>query len=338
MKKYIPFIAIFFLTSCNQPHPDAPVETVKNVVVNPPPFNADSAYQYIQTQVDFGPRDMNSKGHEACAQWIIEKAGQLADTVHIQRFDVKGFEGTNLQCTNIIASFNPGATTRILLTTHWDTRPWADQDSKDRNKPIAGACDGASGVGVLLELARALQSQDLKIGIDLFFNDAEDYGYSSSLNDIVKTVLQTDNTFCLGSQHWSRNPHVPGYRADFGILLDMVGARNAQYTREATSAFNAGWVQDKIWNNAAKLGYSNFFTNLSTPPITDDHFYINGIAKIPTVDIIHYDASSRSGSFPDFWHTHNDNMEVIDKTTLNAVGKTLLYTIYQYDAEKNLTP
>lgn len=333
--------ASLFLSSCdkcnNQPKV-VDVPPVHTITVNAPSFNTDSAYAYIQTQVDFGPRNMNSKGHEVCAKWIEDRAKRFADTVFIQKFDVKGFDGTVLKCTNIIASFNPSAATRILLTTHWDTRPWADQDSKDRDKPILGACDGGSGVGILLEIARAMQSQQPKIGIDLFFNDAEDYGYSSSVDDIIKAVQPTDNTFCLGSQYWSRNPHVPGYRADFGVLLDMAGSRNAVFAREENSSFNAGWVQDKVWGNAQALGYSSFFSNGSAPPITDDHFYINQITKIPTIDIIPYDRTSSSGTFPEFWHTHQDNMDVIDKATLEAVGRTVLYTIYQYDSEKNMNP
>ncbi|MCW5907540.1 MAG: M28 family peptidase [Chitinophagales bacterium] len=337
MSKYLSiFLLLLWFNSCNQCNKsnDVVVPPAKEVVVNAPAFNADSAYYFTQRQVDFGPRNMNSKGHEECAKWLIEKAKNYADTVFVQQFDATGFDGTKLKSTNIIASFNPTAANRILLCAHWDTRPWADQDTKDRDKPILAASDGASGVAVLLEVARALQSQKLQnIGVDVFFIDAEDYGYSSALADIVKNVVNTENSFCLGSQYWSKHLHTPGYRADFGILLDMVGARNAVFTREGTSAFNAGWVQDKVWSNAAKLGYASMFSNQNTAPITDDHYYINGIAKIPTVDIIQFDASTASGFAP-YWHTHNDNMSIIDKNTLDAVGKVVLYTVYQYEAEK----
>lgn len=341
-KSFFSFFWVILLlascNSCNQPSNNQPTEPAQEVVFNAPPFNTDSAYQYIQSQVDFGPRPVNSKGHEQCGKWLIEISKQFADTVYVQPFTAKAFDGTMLKATNIIASFNPSATTRVLLTAHWDTRPWADQDDKNRDKPILGACDGASGVGVLIEIARAIRSQPMGIGLDILFNDAEDYGYSSSLNDIVTKVLETEHTFCLGSQHWARNPHVPGYQADFGILLDMAGAKNALFTREGTSSFNAGWVQDKVWNNAAKLGYGSYFSNRYTPPITDDHFYINQITKIPTVDIIPFDPTSPSGTFPDFWHTHKDVMEVIDKNTLKAVGETVLYTLYQYNAGKKTNP
>ncbi len=301
------------------------VEPVKEIVVNAPPFSSDSAYDYVKAQVDFGPRNMNSKGHEACSKWLIGKAQQFADTVYTQKFDATGYDGATLKCTNIIASFNPQATTRVLLCTHWDTRPWADEDSKDSDKPILGANDGASGPGILLEIARVLKSSPVKIGVDLFFIDAEDYGKSGY-----------ENSYCLGSQHWAQHPHVNGYRADFGILLDMAGARNAVFAREQNSSFNAAWVQDKVWANAVKLGHGSFFSNQQISGITDDHVYINNIIKIPTIDIIHHDPNSPSGTFFQHWHTHGDNMDAIDKTTLNAVGRTLLYTIYQYEAEQQV--
>lgn len=330
--------AVFFLPSCdkcNKGNDNVVTPPVKEVAVNAPAFSADSAYYYTAKQLEFGPRNMNSKGHEACAAWLIETVKQFADTVHVQRFDAIGFDGTKLKSTNIIASFNPKAEKRILLCSHWDSRPWADQDTKDRDKPILAASDGAAGVAILMEVARAIQSQKpANVGVDVFFIDAEDYGYTSSLEGLVKEPVNTENTFCLGSQHWAKNPHETGYRADFGILLDMAGARNAVFTREGTSAFNAGWVQDKVWGNAAKLGFSNMFSNQNTGPITDDHYYINGLAKIPTVDIIQFDASTPSG-FASYWHTHNDNMDVIDKNTLDAVGKVVLYTVYQYEAEQN---
>jgi len=316
---------IFFSScnSCNKPKTDIPVEPVKQVVVNPPTFSADSAYAYTQAQVDFGPRIMNSKSHEECAVWLIREIKKFADTVYVQKFEVTGWDGTKLQCTNIIASINPKASTRVLLTSHWDSRPWADEDTKDKDKPFASAADGASGVGTLIEIARAIRSKPISVGVDLFFNDAEDYGKGGN-----------EDSYCIGTQYWGKNPHVPGYKADFGVLLDMAATRNAVFAREETSSFNAGWVLDKVWTNASTLGYSNYFSNQIFGPITDDHVYINQLTKIPTIDIIHLDHNSRSHTFGDYWHTHADNMDIIDKNTLEAVGHTLLYTIYQYDAEQ----
>ena len=330
------FAIVLLLASCNnKPTEQTIVETKKEVVVNPPAFNSDSAYSYTQTQCDFGPRNMNSKAHDVCGKWLIAKIKTLADTVYVQNFDVTAFDGKVLKCTNIIAVFNPKATSRILLTSHWDSRPWADQDKVDRDKPIISASDGASGCGTLMEVARAMKSKPPSIGVDIFFNDAEDYGYTGTLAGLVtkKGDGDAEDTYCIGAQYWSKTPHVPGYKADFGVLLDMAAGHNAVFTRDGTSAFNAGWVQDLVWGNAQQLGFNNYFSNQNTPALTDDHYYLNLIAKIPTIDIIAYDAQSSSHLFPEYWHTHNDNMSVIDKSTLDAVGKTLLYTIYKYDAE-----
>ncbi|MDB5284680.1 MAG: peptidase, partial [Bacteroidota bacterium] len=283
VKTFCVVLLLFAASSCdkcNKPKEASEVTSpTKTVSVNPPAFNSDSAYDYTKAQVDFGPRNMNSKTHEECAKWLIEKMKTLADTVYIQKFEIKGFDGVNLKCTNIIASFNPKAATRILLTSHWDSRPWADQDKVDRDKPILSACDGASGVGTLIEMARDIKSKPIKTGVDIFFNDAEDYGYSGSLQGIVKAVGETENSFCIGSQYWSHNPHVAGYKADFGVLLDMSGGRNAVFTRDGTSSANASWVQDMVWGNGQQLGYASFFNNLNTPALTDDHAYINQIAK-----------------------------------------------------------
>lgn len=335
------FSAVFicgltFLTacnSCNQPNSTTPKGDDKpTVTVKAPAFNADSAYAYTQAQVGFGPRNMNSKGHEACAAWLIAKMKGIADTVHVQKFEKTMFDGVTIHGTNIIASFNPEAKTRVLLCSHWDSRPWADQDIEERDKPILAANDGASGVGMLIAAANAIKSQPTEIGVDIFLIDAEDYGYTSTLVGLVKVVGDPENSFCQGSQYWAASPHIAGYKADFGILLDMAGAREAVFTREGNSSFNAGWVQDKVWANAQMLGFSNF-SNQQTPPITDDHHYINTIAHIPTVDIIQYDNNTSSG-FGKYWHTHADNMNIIDRNTLNAVGSTVLYTVYQYDAEQ----
>jgi glutaminyl-peptide cyclotransferase len=332
------FLIATILTSCNGCNHNAQTndnnQPAKTVTVNPPAFNSDSAYVYTQKQVDFGPRNMNSKTHDECGKWLIAKLKTIADTVYVQTFEQKMFDGVTIKGTNIIASFNPKAKARILLTSHWDSRPWGDQDKTDRDKPILSACDGASGVGTLIEVANAIKTKPLNnIGVDIFMNDAEDYGYASSLEGIVKVTGETENSFCIGAQYWTTHPHVPGYKADFGILLDMAGARNAVFTREGGSAFNAGWVLDKVWGNAQLLGFSNYFSNANTPEITDDHHYINELAKIPTIDIIHYDAASQTG-FGKYWHTHSDNMDIIDKSTLDAVGRTLLYTIYQYNEEQ----
>ncbi len=287
---------------------------------NIPDFNPDSAYQYIITQVNFGPRVPATPAQKKCADWMDTKLKAVCDTVHRQTARVKAGDGKMLPCINLIGSINPKATKRILLLTHWDSRPWADMDTKDKDKPILAADDGGSGVAVLLEVARQikLHGLDPALGIDILFTDVEDYGKDT----------WGENSYCLGTQYWAYHPHVPGYKADFGILLDMVGARNAQFPMEGISTQYAGNIQQKIWQAAGEAGYSSYFPFTAGAEITDDHIPVNKILNIPTVDIINL-STTTSNPFAPHWHTHQDNMDIIDKNTLKAVGQTLLQIIYE---------
>lgn len=287
-----------------------------------PAFSADSAYRLIEKQIAFGPRVPNTKPHEDCAKWMVRYFTQYCDTVIVQEANLKAFDNTILESKNIIASFNPASKDRIMLSAHWDTRPFADQDSKDQDIPIAGANDGGSGVAVLMELARVMAQKKPTQGIDIFLWDAEDYGQPENSD-----FPEMKDSYCLGSQYWAKNPHQKGYTAQWGILLDMVGAVNATFMKEQQSVYYAGGLVERVWNNAATLGYASIFQNKMGDGIIDDHVYINTLAHIPTIDIIHRTELTRSG-FGSYWHTHNDNIQSIDKNVLKAVGETLLYTIY----------
>lgn len=290
--------------------------------IEKPDFNADSAYAYIQEQVDFGPRYPNNEAHGKCAIYLENKLKSFGLETITQKGKAKTFNNKDITIKNIIGSYLPEAETRILLFAHWDSRPFADQDSKNMTKPILGANDGASGVGVLMEVARQLTIVKPNIGVDIIFFDAEDYGQPSS-----GMVESNSETWCLGSQYWSKNPHKEGYTAKYGILLDMVGSTNAKFFQEGVSNQYAPQVVQKVWNNARQLGYSNYFVNQQMGGLIDDHKFVNEIIGIPSIDIIHYEQSR--GGFHPTWHTHNDNMEVIDKNTIKAVGEVLLYTIYK---------
>lgn len=292
--------------------------------VEVPVFSADSAFAFIQKQVDFGPRVPNTKAHGACADFLAKKLKSFQAEVVVQEVDLHAFDGKILKAKNIVGSFNPEVKTRILLFAHWDTRPWADHDSdpKNYNTHIQGANDGASGVGVLLEAARQFSIQKPEVGIDIIFFDAEDYGAPDKL-----ATEETAHSWCLGSQYWAQNKHKPGYRAKYGILLDMVGAGNAKFYREQISDYYAKYVVDKVWSQAESLGFSNYFINQPGRAITDDHMYINQYGGIPSINIIHQELNSETG-FGHYWHTINDTMDNIDKNTLHAVGTTLLHVIY----------
>ena len=308
-------------------------ETEEVAKVNPvgPSFNADSAYAFTKAQCDFGPRDMNSRGHDLCGEWIVSKFKEYGCKVTTQTATLVGYDGTKLRSRNIMASINPEATTRILLCAHWDSRPWADNDPDSANwrKPILAANDAASGVAVMLELARIIgKSKDEKafnkqLGIDFVCFDAEDWGTPQWAD-----VADDADSWALGAQYWSKN--LPqGYEARYGILLDMVGGVGAKFYREGMSMQYAPEIVKKVWRAAREVGFGSYFPKEDGGVITDDHVPVNQFAKIPTIDIIPYYADCQQSSFGPTWHTLADNMENIDKNTLKAVGQTLVQVIYK---------
>lgn len=286
---------------------------------NIPDFNATVAYQLIQQQVDFGPRVPGTAAQKKCADWLEQQLKASCDTVYRQEATVTAGNGKKLPCINLIGSLNPKAPNRILLLAHWDSRPWADQDKTDPDKPILGADDGGSGTAVLISLSRIIHQHPLPKGwgIDILLADVEDYG---------KTAWG-DSSYALGTQYWAKHPQVPNYHAQAGILLDMVGAKDARFPLEAYSTQHAPDVQNAVWKAASQAGYSSYFVYENGGQITDDHVPVNEILKIPTIDIINLPAGSVTG-FGSYWHTHQDNMSIIDTNTLKAVGQTLLQYLY----------
>lgn len=317
-----------FSSGCeSETTPRQPAETKPRLVATPV-FNEDSAFFFVEKQVAFGPRVPNTNAHVACGNWLDSTLRKYADKVYVQTGQVKAYNGTMLNFKNIIAAYNPEVKSRIFLCAHWDTRPFADQDPDPakRGMPNDGADDGASGVAVLLEVAKALRQQPVKIGVDIILFDVEDYGQPEN------SASPDADTYCLGSQYWSKQPHVPNYNAKYGILLDMVGAHKSVFPMEAYSVKNAPSVVRSVWNNGAQLGYSSrFLFKPSLRPIIDDHFYINQITGIPAIDIIYLD-NNLPNLFGAHWHTHSDNLSIIDKNALKAVGQTLLQTVYKEDA------
>ena len=323
MKHLLIALLTLILIGCTS---DPKVKIAKNPKkkVEAPIFNQDSAYNFIANQVAFGPRVPNTKGHIACGDYLIETLKSYCDTVIVQEAQLTAFDGNVLNSKNIIASFKPKRAKRIMLCAHWDTRPFADQDTEDTNKAIDGANDGASGVGVLLEIARQFSLKKPNIGVDIILFDAEDYGQPA-----VSDYPRMEHSYCLGSQYWATHLHKSNYFAKFGILLDMVGGKNAVFTQELASLTFAPKVLNKVWNTAAELGYGNFFQFKKTNLIIDDHLYINNLAqgRVPTIDIIEYNEVTES-HFYEHWHTHKDKLENIDKNTLKAVGQTVLQVVY----------
>lgn len=284
-----------------------------------PAFDSDSAYNFIEDQVNFGPRVPNSEAHVQTRDYLVSELKKSAgeSSVFVQEFQQTVY-GDTLTMYNILAGFGLEQPDRILLAAHWDSRPRAEEDPKNPDEPILGADDGGSGVGLLLELARIFSEHDLPIGVDIILFDGEDYGRVSDL----------DNYF-LGARHWSNNPPVPGYGPRFGILLDMVGGENAVFYKENYSMRYAPNLVDEIWSIAAAKGYDNLFINQRGGAVADDHLIVNQQTDINMINIIHHSVNENgSVQFPPYWHTQDDTMEIIDQTTLQAVGDVLLELIY----------
>lgn len=299
-----------------------------------PAFSGDSAFAFVKKQVEFGPRVPGSDAHKSCAKWLATAFKNYGLNVIEQPFKAKTYFGT-LDAVNIIAQYKPELPNRILLCSHWDSRHIADKDNKDADKPILGADDGASGVGVLLEMARMLQQNPIDFGIDLICFDAEDLGdervQSGNSPSMMQQQVSTAETWCLGSQFWSRNLHTPKYTARFGILFDMVGASGARFPREGHSVAKASEFVNRIWGAAAELGYSDLFVNTLAGEITDDHYFVMRGTNIPTVDII--GMPKTPPMFGDHHHTHFDNLSIIDHEVLKKVGQVAATVIYRTAAK-----
>lgn len=295
-------------------------------------FNADSAYAYCAAQCQYGPRTMNSEAHEQCGQWIAAQFKQYGYDVELQKADLKGYDGTILKSTNIIAHSplllegSGKAKPRILICAHWDSRPWADNDPDEANwkKPVMAANDGASGVAVMLELARLLQQNDsATVAVDFVCFDAEDWG-------MPQWEEGSDaDSWALGAQYWADQYAAKStQRYEYGILLDMVGGQSATFYREYFSMRYAPGIVEKVWRAASAAGYASYFPAKEGGGVTDDHLPVNEKAGIPCIDIINHYPDCEQSNFGPTWHTINDDMQHIDKNTLQAVGQTLVQLIF----------
>lgn len=309
IRKLLPLM-LLVLTGCPSAGQDASSQDA--VESKAPPLNADSAFAHIRTQVDFGPRVPGTPGHARQLAWMAGYLRDRADTVIEQRFTSTLTTGKTLELTNVFARFNPDAQDRILLVTHWDTRPTADNeiDKAKRGQAISGANDGGSGTALMLEIANVLSKNRAPIGVDLLFVDGEDYGPGS------------DDMY-LGAKYFAANLP-PGYRPLYGILLDMIGDQNPQFPVETNSKELAPEVVDRVWRTAADLGLGNYFPNSPGGAIEDDHLPLNQ-AGIRTIDIIDFDY----GTANQFWHTSQDVIEHTSPLGLGVVGRVVLELIFR---------
>ena len=315
---------MLFTLSCNSCQSKKQNVSVEPYVKVSPNFNADSAYSFVEKQVSFGPRVPGTSAHEKCGDFLVAKLEEFGAKVVEQKAYVTHYDGQNIEIRNIIGIYNQDAEKRILLFAHWDSRPFSDEETDPELQmlPVNGADDGASGVGALLEIARQLQNNPIDVGIDIIFFDLEDWGQPSFSTEWVQ-----GDWWCVGSNYWSEQPHVENYKADFGILLDMVGGSNATFLKEGYSLEYASEIIDKVWSTAAKLGYRNYFLPNRGGYITDDHVPVNENRRAPSINIINLKQETSTGFVP-YWHTQKDDMRNIDRNTLKAAGQTVLEVIY----------
>jgi hypothetical protein len=312
-------IALVTISGCGEEPKKQTSQTtpVGPAMVNAPDFNADTAFYYIEKQLSFGPRTPNSKAQEQCAVWLKSELALRGAEASIQEAKVQRADGVSLRMMNIIGAFQPEQKRRILLSAHWDSRHVSDADENVENarKAVPAANDGASGVAVLLEIARLFQANPPPLGVDIIFWDVEDQGSSSD-----------NESWCLGSKYWAQKPHIPNYKAEFAINLDMVGGVNTWFPKEQTSVYFARAIVDEIWETANAIGYSEYFPMMTQDAVMDDHVNINRIAGIPAVNIIARDLGGKG--FYEHWHTRADDIEHISKPTLKAVGQTVTQVVY----------
>lgn len=276
-----------------------------------PVFTGEPAWEYLVAQCDYGPRVVGSPAHDSTKAFIVGHLRQAGATVSMQRFEIEDPYGSRtMVLANIVGSFFPDRKKRLLLAAHYDSRPWADQESDTTlwDQPITGANDGASGVAVLLELADLLAGQaPAGLGIDLVFFDGEDYGKEGD-----------PRYYLLGSRYFAAN--LAGYRPRCGILLDMVGGRDGTIGKEGYSLQRAPDVTETLFQRAAELELSVFVPE-NRSAILDDHIPLQQ-AGIAMVDLIGLPYAS--------WHTLDDTPDKCSVETLRQVGTLLANFIYDF--------
>lgn len=279
-----------------------------------PAFDADSAYAFVERIVAFGPRVPNTEAHRLSGDALTAQLRSYGWDVIEQKATLNAFDGTPLKARNIFARINPEKPNRLLLMAHWDSRPWADADPDPAKQSLTvlGANDGASGLGVLLEIARQLSLQKSGAAVDILFTDAEDWGSH-----------EDDDSWALGTRYFAQNPPVAGYRPSQAILLDMVGSPNASFGYEYFSRQSNPALLEKVWSAALSLGHGKYFHTGFGGAITDDHIELIK-AGIPSIDIIDYRQGNGYEGFDPVWHTSRDDMQNISRETLGAVGQTLM--------------
>jgi glutaminyl-peptide cyclotransferase len=279
------------------------------------PFDGAKALAYTAAQVAFGPRVPGTLAARNAGDWIIQQMRQRADTVVVQSWTHVTAAHQTLPLRNILARFNPKATQRILYLTHWDTRPYADQDPVigKRAGSFDAANDGASGVGLFVALGDFLKAHPPSVGVDLLFVDGEDWGSFDNYGDGgAPDVL-------IGSTYFASHLPEPGYKPMFGVLFDMIGDKELRIPEESNSLQMAPEVVTRVWQTAADLGYGNVFVPQDNGAITDDHVPLLK-AGLHVIDVIDIDYVEPPPSPKNYHHTTMDTMDKLAARSLQIVG------------------
>ena len=309
---------LVFLVACKTEHSKEEEKRPKveqtPQVAAVPNFSGKEAFEYLIAQTNFGPRNPGSSGHADCLNYLISELQRSAEAVNRQEFVHTGYRGEQIKMFNIIASFNLSAKNRILIAAHWDSRPYADQDNdpEKRQQPMLGANDGASGVAVLLQLAKIMKQTPAPMGVDIILFDGEDFGRSNDFNN-----------FLLGSKYFASHK-APSFSPSYGILLDMIGDARLEVAQEKSSLRYAPDVVQYVWGEAERLGLREFVLD-DGPDVYDDHVPLNE-AGIKTIDLIDFQYPDRSNRY---WHTSEDTPDKCSVSSLETIGTLLVHLIYE---------
>lgn len=252
--------------------------------------DADRAFGYLQQVCAIGPRISGTDGMARQQELLAKHFTDLGAVVSYQEWDTPHpVNGEPVRLKNMIVTWHPDTTERVLLCCHYDTRPKPDEEQlpRDRESPFIGANDGGSGVALLMELGHFMRGLPVKLGVDFVFFDAEEL------------IYQKPGKFFLGSEYFSTQYRdaPPPYRYRCGVLLDMVADKDLKIWQEVNSTRLAGFVTDSVWASAKATGVKEFVAKRKHE-INDDHISLNTIAAIPTCDVIDFD-------YP-HWHKRND--------------------------------
>jgi glutaminyl-peptide cyclotransferase len=281
-------------------------------IIHPAPFDGPRSIGYVRDLCKIGPRISATEGMTKQQELIKMHFEKLGAQVEFQRFSAKQLSRpAAVEMANIIITWFPERDRRVLICSHYDTRPRADQERNRDNwdKPFISANDGASGVAWMMELGHHIKQMPLTIGVDFVLFDGEEYVFDGA-------GPNSKDKYFLGSEYFAteyrKSPPKHTYAA--GILLDLFGGKNAKYPIEPNSWFAARPLVEQVWATAKELSVPSFQERLSNTAVSDDHIALNRVG-IPTIDIIDFD-------YP-FWHKLGDLPDECSAESMESVSKVL---------------